>query len=179
MSDAAAAPSKICVVCGVDVADKPRVKDATGRYMCKACAEKQTAAKPATAVKPGSKPGAAGAPAKPAGAKPASDKGPVPLADGYDPVMAALVATSAQATSQACPNCKGWVKEGQLLCTSCGFNLQEGKQVRTRVQKERAVKEKKARSAPMVPEAYAPLIWAGGAAAGGAVGATIWYFIAR
>jgi len=174
MPETGAASTKVCVVCGVDVANKPRVKDAAGRYMCKACGEKQTAAKPA----PVAKPGAAGPKpsAKPAGA----GKGGIALAPdaGFDPVMASLVASSAPATSQACANCKGWVKDGQLLCTSCGYNLQEGKQVRTRVQKEKASKEARARKAPLVPEAMAPLLWVAGAVVGAAVGAGIWYFVA-
>src|SRR5262245_37233781 len=29
---------KICTFCGEDVSDKPRVKDARGRYYCKPCA---------------------------------------------------------------------------------------------------------------------------------------------
>jgi predicted nucleic acid-binding Zn ribbon protein len=152
MSETGAAPSKVCVVCGMNVADKPRVKDAAGRYMCKPCAEKQTAARPSTGAvgKPGG-----GASPRPS-PKPAS--GPIPLAGegggsggaaggggggggGFDPVMAALVASSEQANSANCPNCKGWVKPGQRICTSCGFNLEEGKQVRTRIQREKAPKE--------------------------------------
>lgn len=171
MPDAGAAPSKVCVVCGINVADKPRVKDAAGRYMCKACAEKQTAAKPSTGAAGGKSGGASTKPA----AKPGSgDKGPIPMAaaagsGNYDPVMAALVESSAQATSSACPNCKGWVREGQLLCTSCGFNLQEGKQVRTRVQREKAPKEARSSGAGGKPRwyvgekaNYGPLIIGGG-----------------
>ena len=34
-----AQPAKICSVCGVDCADKARVKDSAGRYVCRECAE--------------------------------------------------------------------------------------------------------------------------------------------
>lgn len=184
MPDTGAVPVKMCVVCGRDVADKPRVKDAAGRYMCKPCAEKQTAAKPATTVRPASgPPSGTGGGAKTA-AKPvtkSADNGAIPLAPepGYDPVMASLVASSQQVTSVSCPNCKSWVKEGQLLCTSCGFNLEEGKQIRTRVQKEKAPKEAKVHSGGGgIPDAMAPVVWIVGAAVGGAAGAGLWYGVA-
>jgi hypothetical protein len=174
MSDTAAASSKVCTVCGVNVADKPRVKDAAGRYMCKACAEKQTAAKPGTVVRMGSAPagGATGAPKAGAGGAPAGR-----ASEGVDSVMAALVASSAQATSRACPNCKGWVKDGQLLCTGCGFNLQEGRQARTRVEREKAPKEARVGGAGALG-AISPVMWVAVACVCAGIGTAIWYFVA-
>lgn len=87
---------------------------------------------------------------KPA-AKPASPRQSGEL--GIDPVMAELVKTSAQSTAKACPQCKSFLPQNAALCTTCGYNLQTGKTLATRVVKEKAPKEVAAPGEPK--KAYA------------------------
>jgi hypothetical protein len=66
---------------------------------------------------------------------------------GIDPVMADLVKTSAQATAKACPQCKAFLGNSAVICTTCGYNLQTGKTMSTQVVREKAAKAAKAPSA--------------------------------
>ncbi len=110
--------------------------------------------KPSTPAVSGPRPVAAPASSKP-GAAPvagaarvvAPAKAPSPAAPkvDVDPLMAALVESSAQVTRKACPHCQAFVKNEAALCTHCGHNFSTGHQLRTRTSVEK-VKQPKVRS---------------------------------
>lgn len=127
-----AGAGKICIVCGEDCADRPRIKDGRGRYACKACVE----------AKRGS--GAAGV------------VGDVDDGDGLVPLEPAIAggeaegvedddllalesfsepAASAPVEGRACPNCGVAVLPEAVICLECGTNLGDGKALKTRVMK--------------------------------------------
>lgn len=110
----AATAAKVCTVCNVDCADRPRVKDEFGRYTCRACLD---ALPPAKAD---------------------------PDGDGPDLRSAAMMEAKSAALdlpeAQSCPKCHGFLNEGQRLCMRCGFDRKRGAKVVTRVEK---VKEEK------------------------------------
>jgi hypothetical protein len=131
---AAESAAKICVVCGVDVAGKPRVKDGAGHYMCVgACQEKAVAAAKARAGG-----GGGAAPARPvqvpAGKPPAKTS-----QDGS--LMNDLISASPMLNAARCTECGNPMPTGAVLCTRCGFNSQTGKALKTAVIKEKEVKE--------------------------------------
>ncbi|HMN41148.1 MAG TPA: hypothetical protein PKE29_09910 [Phycisphaerales bacterium] len=130
---AAESASKTCVVCGQDVAGKPRVKDAAGRYMCAgACHEKAAAAAKQRA--------GGGTPAPPPKAPPVAR----PMGDGN--VLGGLIAASPMLNSAMCTECGNPMPGGAVLCTRCGFNTQTGKSLRTAVIRDKQAKEPKAAS---------------------------------
>ncbi|HLP84294.1 MAG TPA: hypothetical protein VK157_08085 [Phycisphaerales bacterium] len=92
-------------------------------------------------------------PNKPQQPKPASPRQSGEL--GIDPVMAELVKTSAQSTAKACPQCKSFLPQNAAICTTCGYNLQTGKTVATRV--SAAPREKAAKPASAVSNFENPL----------------------
>jgi hypothetical protein len=95
-------------------------------------------------------------PNKPAQPPKAAAPKPSPRASGelgIDPVMAELVRTSAQATSKTCPQCKAFMKQEAVLCTTCGYSLQTGKTMATRVTREKAPEVPKDEESPR--KAYA------------------------
>lgn len=116
--------AKICSTCGTDCTNKPRVKDASGNYMCKPCAEKAAGAKPSPR----------GGAAKVAAA-PASEPN----------IMAKLVDDSLKQAQGACPACRKKLKEGALICTNCGFNSTTGQMVQTAVQTPQLIVDKSAK----------------------------------
>ncbi len=127
--------SKICVVCGQDVAGKPRVKDAAGRYMCAGACQEKAAAAAKAAAKPAPAPRAVTPPPKaPPVAKPA----------GEGSVLGDLISSSPMLNSAMCSECGNPMPGGAVICTRCGFNTQTGKALKTAVIKEKAVKEPKA-----------------------------------
>ena len=75
-------------------------------------------------------------PAKPASARQSGEM-------GIDPVMADLVKSSAQATAKSCPQCKTFLNNNAVICTSCGYDMQTGKTLSTRVHREKAAKAPK------------------------------------
>lgn len=113
MSDTA----KVCALCGCDCSDRPRVKDARGRYYCKECYEGagRKAESPATAG--------------------AVRSGRVPP-DDPDPLMDLLQAerTSEPASQQqsGCPNCGGALTG--VICMSCGYDARTGKRIAMQMQ---------------------------------------------
>ena len=126
---------KVCVVCGVDVAGKPRVKDAAGRYMCAGeCQEKaaeqarQTQAARAAAPKP------APAPSRPA----APPVAPPPAGDG---LLGQLISDSPMLNAAKCESCGSAMPGGAVVCTRCGFNTRTGKSLKTAVIIEKEKKE--------------------------------------
>ncbi len=118
---------KTCTICGIDCSDRPRVKDAKGRYACRECLEKQARSKRTAQGAPAAKP----APKRPA---------------NVDPVMIDILDDVPDPAKANCPSCGARMQSADaVLCTRCGFNRAEGKAVRTRVQ--RAENEKKTKGA--------------------------------
>jgi hypothetical protein len=107
---------KVCIVCGVDVSRKPRVKDQQGRYMCEGLCER-TARERARA-----------AAAKPASSVPAAP----PVDDGYD-MMADLLSESPAVNVSVCPGCGNAMPGGALVCMNCGYNARVGKAAKTTI----------------------------------------------
>ncbi len=116
-----AAPAKVCVSCQVDVTNAPRMKDPQGRYYCQACASKASKASPA---------------------KPISVV--APAVSGNQDFMAKIIDEAAEKASHVCPGCQHPIAPNAKLCTSCGFNIENGKRAQTRV--ERVAKESSVKS---------------------------------
>lgn len=124
---------KICVYCNQDCSNRPRLKDALGRYACKACAEKHQATEAPA--------GAAGA------AVPASASAPAPEAGVFDDAMPASVIDEAVGSNtyalaepaetgglreqRLCPACSRAMMPDAVICTSCGYDARKGFQVGT------------------------------------------------
>ncbi|HZW05510.1 MAG TPA: hypothetical protein VFF65_00180 [Phycisphaerales bacterium] len=110
-----ATATKVCSVCNVDCANRPRVKDELGRYTCKQCVERASAA----------------------GQQRADD-------DGLDLRAAAMMEARSEAAelpeAESCPKCHGFMAASQRLCTRCGYDRKRGAKVMTRVEQ---VKEQK------------------------------------
>lgn len=118
--------SKICMVCGKDVAGQPRVKDAMGRYLCAGeCQQKALAASKAREEARAAKP-----PNAPPGAA-AKTPAPPPMEPGG--LMGQLIADSPMLKSATCESCGNPMPGGAVLCTRCGFNISTGKALRTAV----------------------------------------------
>lgn len=112
------AGAKVCSMCGQDVSGKPRSKDAQGRYVCAECMKgKAPAAK----------------------AAPKTEK----AGSGEDNAfLLDLGGPSAAANVELCPGCQRQLKVGAKICTLCGFNVAEGRALKTRISKDKAPKEK-------------------------------------
>lgn len=126
--------NKLCVVCGKDVAGKPRVKDASGRYTCIGeCQEKhvENLKKAASSSKSA---GATKSASVPASAVPGSDEGSM-LND--------LISQSPMLKAGKCEQCGSIMPQGGVICTRCGFNTQTGKALKTAVVVEKEKKEPK------------------------------------
>jgi uncharacterized Zn finger protein (UPF0148 family) len=141
-----AAVSKVCQVCGTDVSASPRVKDPTGKYFCKPCAEKAQAAAAPIPIAPARPPSAARQAA-----------GPAP-GGGSDDVMSKLVTDALSNTGEQCPSCSRPMSKGGIICAYCGFNRDSGKQVKTRVLKPEAPKGEKGVRQPAEPPLENPVI---------------------
>ena len=104
--------SKVCVVCGIDCSNKPRTKDAQGRYTCRSCF--------------------AAVAAKPKQARPVQQ----PEASDEEAVMAALLASSpGPAAAETCPACGNGMAPGAVLCLLCGHNKHTGQTAGVRIEK--------------------------------------------
>jgi len=133
MAEAQGSAPKTCTVCGTNVSGKPRVKDAQGRYMCKACFDKARATK-----------GAQEHAAKP---KPEAAAKPVPLADEDNSFLLGIGSSSIASEGTApCPECGRALTKNTIVCVGCGFNTQTGKRMQVKVTKERAPKGESAAS---------------------------------
>lgn len=124
-------PTKVCSVCAADVSDKPRVRDAQGRYYCKPCEERLRAERAAR--------GASGRPA-PTSATKAPATPPVPAAGGASDDEIGLdlsdvvrAEASASASLMACPSCGSSLPSGARLCAQCGYDLVTGAKLQTSV----------------------------------------------
>lgn len=143
--------AKVCAKCAADVAGKPRVKGAKGRYVCRPCFDAHAAARGAHAGKASAAPSGRG------------DDEPVRIAGIHDDGVdggggggvrgeggraAALddnamifdlapVGGGVEGQGGPCPGCgyylKGGLKGGVVLCVNCGFNTQTGQSLSTSV----------------------------------------------
>jgi hypothetical protein len=130
--------AKVCVVCGANVAGKPRVKDAAGRYMCAGeCQEKAEAQARARAQ------AREQAKLQP---PPPPKKGPVvksTSSPGDGNLLGDLISNSPMVGAVACTACGNPMPNGAVVCTRCGFNSQTGKNLKTAVIREKEKKEPK------------------------------------
>jgi hypothetical protein len=113
--------NKVCGICGEDCSDRPRVKDAKGRYFCKACAMDKVAQ-----------------PEKPAApAASTGDDGDPYSLDEADPGAAPLPIEMLDYAEQGtqCPGCMRTMPAGAKVCVSCGYNVEKGIQSSTLVEK--------------------------------------------
>jgi hypothetical protein len=130
---------KVCVVCGADVAGKPRVKDAAGHYMCAGeCQQKAE-----SQAKERAKARQAAAALQP---PPPPKQGPVVKSasaptDGS--MLGDLISNSPMVNAVACTACGNPMPGGAVVCTRCGFNTQTGKNLKTAVIREKEKKEAK------------------------------------
>jgi hypothetical protein len=145
--------AKVCIVCGQDCSDRPRIKDAQGRYACKPCAA--AASKRARSVQASR-----------------AQADPEPDAPEFDAVIGALASAGAPEgairTMEACPKCGGPVLPGQVICVQCGTNVATGKSHKTRV-RDRADGE-----APPPPSVARLALALAASAAGAAAGLGLW-----
>lgn len=134
-----AAPSpKICTVCGQDCSNKPRTKDAQGRYVCKECMQRAQSAQ--LAKQDAAKPKAAGAAGATAGASAAGDQGDNAF------LLDIIEAPKVREGQKPCPACGKGINEGAVLCTSCGFNLKTGERALVNVLKPVEIRDKSERN---------------------------------
>jgi predicted nucleic acid-binding Zn ribbon protein len=123
-----ARPQKICVICGQDCAGQPRTKDAKGRYYHTGCYEQARRSLE-------EKRAAAGAPPPPRPEEEVVDL----LDEAADtPAAPAPAAAHASGAARACPNCGHALDADALICIECGYNLQTGKQLKSRKRKRRS-----------------------------------------
>jgi hypothetical protein len=146
MSSPEVAPAKICVACGQDCANKPRIKDARGRYFCQPCFQKLEQKQKAAAAPPAAM-AVATAPKAPA-ARPAPRAPAAPGADLLDDLAKLAAAAPAAEVERTCPACSAPLAPNAVFCTGCGYNLQTGQRVGTQALK--ATKTHKPRSSSSV-----------------------------
>ncbi len=89
--------SKICALCGQDCANRPRVKDASGRYCCQACYDAATAAQLAIGKESEAPP-------------PAIEDEPQPYA--VQSTTCSVCGATCPPDAQACPNCLASLRAG-------------------------------------------------------------------
>lgn len=97
---------KPCALCGKDCDGQPRLKDAHGRYMHRACAERMQQ----------------------------RSRAPKPAPSDND-LMGQLLDEAAENAPVACEGCGRPVNRDALICVHCGLNRETGKSMRTRVLK--------------------------------------------
>ena len=122
--------AKTCSVCGDDVAKKPRVKDASGRYFCEPCHAKAQAASKAVPASPKDPPqqGAVSGRVQRGDSgrlemRRAAPGGAIELADGDE--------QEDKSGLEFCPDCAMPMREDAEVCFSCGFNRKTGRPVGT------------------------------------------------
>ena len=127
-----ARPEKICVRCGQDCAGQPRTKDAKGRYYHTSCYEEAKRAMEARKA------------ADAAAAPPPPPPPPAPEEEIFDVLGAAVdemapppgaPAPMGIGAPRVCPNCGGALAADALICTTCGYNLQTRKQLKSKKRK--------------------------------------------
>lgn len=118
------APAKTCLICGLDVSDKPRAKDAQGRYTCKECLDRALKAKAAQQQ-------AKAPPKAPAASSPKAADEPV----ANNAFLLDLGKPAIKAGQHACPNCAKPVMDDAKICVNCGMNQQTGQRLHIQVQR--------------------------------------------
>ncbi len=118
--------AKVCVACGVDCAGKPRVKDARGRYMCKACHEKSGARHAGAESAAGAMVDSSGG----SGSVVATAKAPGDQLGGGEVdggiVDVLEIAPAAAGASRPCPACSRLMGPDAVVCVSCGYDARAG-----------------------------------------------------
>lgn len=132
--------SKLCSGCGLDVSDKPRTKDAQGRYFCEACGAKAAAQPTFPAAKP----------MPPAAPMPVARPAPAAVAPTLiDPIMEKVLSQAlpniptgkptgkdtpgVRTVSSTCNACSAAMAPGAAICLVCGYNAATGKVIKTKV----------------------------------------------
>jgi hypothetical protein len=138
---------KTCVACGQDCSNKPRSKDAQGRYTCKGCLDRvQAATRAAGGGRPGSvvvKPVAAASSEELTDRVAKSSGGGVPGARGKatagverpsESDFMAIFGKEPPKIGDPCEQCGDAMPPGGRICVRCGFDRESGKRMKTRVQ---------------------------------------------
>jgi hypothetical protein len=123
---------KTCGICGEDCSNRPRTKDAKGRYFCKACYER-TQGNGNVAKERIRAAAIAGA--------------------STNPLEMLLERQPAAPAMSACPACRSPMPVGSMVCVSCGYNMRTGAAT--------SVTVKKVPSAPVLGGWLMPLIVGG------------------
>jgi ribosomal protein L37E len=114
---------KLCLICKQDCSGKPRTKDDKGRYICQACIDKYGPEKVARIIAD-------------------TDAFTKPYDDGIDLAAAAAVEAKAGAAEltpdQSCTKCGNFMQTSARICMHCGFDRQEKRVIRTKVEKAKA-----------------------------------------
>jgi hypothetical protein len=123
---------KICIVCGADCSNKPRTKDAKGRYYCKECHERareRKHAQPAPTAAPhnGGEIELEGAPSALSMLDQLADAAPPLVPDAHCPSCGFAMPSAAGA--------------GAAVCTHCGFNVQAGRVIKPKVLKAPRIRQ--------------------------------------
>ncbi len=115
---------KTCGICQEDCSDRPRVKDAKGRYYCKSCAMDRAASH---ATEEAHLP------------PPEDDANPYAIDEGDFGTAAPLPAGMLDLTdrSSPCPACMHSMPPGAKVCVSCGYQVDKGIQTSTKVEKRK------------------------------------------
>lgn len=126
------APTKTCLVCGIDVSNKPRVKDSQSRYTCKDCLDRAAKAKQAQqqAKDPKAAAGSQG-----------NDKAEQATADNA--FLLDLGKPAIKEGHHACPNCGKPISDEAKICINCGMNQQTGQRLHVNVLKPKDDKKSK------------------------------------
>ena len=109
--------AKNCIVCGVDCAQRDRVKNRQGQYICKPCYDEAKRKKAA------------------AGASPAKTVSKNSIRPSFDlSVMQELAdqertAPALDVVASICPSCRQPRERWAPICPSCGYNMQTGHKV--------------------------------------------------
>ncbi|HZW09507.1 MAG TPA: zinc ribbon domain-containing protein [Phycisphaerales bacterium] len=114
---------KICGICGENCAARPRVKDASGRYFCRSCAEGRAAG--ARVAAPPAR--------EPLTLPPEIEADPYEIDPGASPVPVEMA--GAVEPTRPCPVCMRSMAPGARICVSCGYDGAKGVQTSTLVEK--------------------------------------------
>jgi hypothetical protein len=125
--------TKLCTVCGIDCAGKPRIKDQQGRYICKECFDKAKQTRQTQKNPPAPAPVAAAAKAS------APTEG-----DNSFLLDIGSKESTGIAGTKPCPECGRAMPSNAVICIGCGYNASTGKRHTVKVikTKEKASKDR-------------------------------------
>jgi hypothetical protein len=138
----ASAAHKVCCTCGINVADKPRVKDEMGRYWCKPCVAKaELDAAQNNVANPDDTRAGADIPASGGGM--AGPRSSPNIFDGADDALDLATAAKYEAVAapaelpreSSCPSCKQYMAKEARICIHCGYDRQRKMRLKTTVEK--------------------------------------------